>query len=410
MSLEKRDVLFDACNERIAKEVSLDQKLSLAIEFMKEALSNGRKARFRDFWRMKKVCLDLFKGDLHKTKRNAYWQEYTVLLSQAHALQRILEEETAFQAEQIALAVDGLEQRLQEQESGTQEGCGLLDKLDPTGNLFKLQTQSMFYQTLREQALTYRKEILALEIRVSQKNKMLSRLSQVCDKIFPKRKELFVELTECLSQIVDQFLSSHFDLQNQKLITQMPYSKLKEQVKCFQAALRNLCIFNDVYQKVRSALGQSWAILVQQEKEGRKSFSAKKAEPPKAPHKSDKVTLAIEKLKLLREKAKDLQAEELSKQLVEIISFVGSLENWDSERIALEYNRQMVWQLILDKRVAEEKWEFQDAVDSQKGLKLLLEKMKSARAGCGLDIEYALKLDEWMEESRQMLFAVEGKF
>ena len=138
MKVESLDPHFDECREKINQTTSIDQRLTLAIEFMKEALSAGHKARFRDFWRMKKICLDLFKAELHRAKRTIYWTEYTTLLSQAHALQRIIEEQTGFQRQQISLAIDSLEEGKEGEIGLNSKEVDPFAKIDSTSQLFKL--------------------------------------------------------------------------------------------------------------------------------------------------------------------------------------------------------------------------------------------------------------------------------
>jgi hypothetical protein len=51
---------FEEISEGMKEISSPEEKITLAISFMKDAISSEGKPRFRDFWRMKKSCFELF--------------------------------------------------------------------------------------------------------------------------------------------------------------------------------------------------------------------------------------------------------------------------------------------------------------------------------------------------------------
>ena len=106
--------IFEEMVKEIEKAKGVDEKVALSLKFMKGALSDGKRAQFKDFWRLKKICLDLFKQDMHPTKRALLWNDYTKLLGEAHGLQKILEEQTNFHIDQLELAIEGLEKEIEE--------------------------------------------------------------------------------------------------------------------------------------------------------------------------------------------------------------------------------------------------------------------------------------------------------
>lgn len=271
---------FDHCAKQIEEAEDVDAKLTFAIQFMKDALANGNKPRFRDFWRMKKICLDLFKQEIHKTKRVAYWEEYTALLAEAHALQKIIEEQVVFQAEQIDLAIDGLDKEYEKGVVVHHDIPACMESIDQGNQLFTLHESLAFFNRLREQALSYRKEVLSLEIRVSQKNKLLAKLTKVSDKIFPERKRCFQELTRKFLGGVESFVTSNFDKTAKTVREGASYFELKGQIKSFQATLKILMISNDAYGKIRKSLSECWDMLTKAEAKHREDSKKRKEVAP----------------------------------------------------------------------------------------------------------------------------------
>ncbi len=272
---------FAQCLEDVEKVSSVEKQLSISIEFMKNALSQGQKARFRDFWRMKKVCLELFKKDMPKSRRLAFWEEYTELLTEAHALQHILEEQVDFQSEQITLAIEGLEKDLAKgPQKVSNETMQCLKNLERGNELIELQNLSLFYHRLRELSLSYRKEILALEIRISQKNKLLAKLTCISDKIFPERKRLFSELTKIFSEVVSKFINSHFVMEEGRVLQEESVFSLRAKIKSFQSALKLLSISNEAYGKARKTFSECWEILKKSESEEKLLLQKRKQDAP----------------------------------------------------------------------------------------------------------------------------------
>lgn len=280
MEISKQTLPYDHTVKQIEEAADVDVKLTLAIQFMKDALSNGKRPRFRDFWRMKKVCLDLFKTEIHKTKRVAYWEEYTALLAEAHALQKIIEEQVEFQAEQIDLAIDGLDK---EYEKGSFPSLTLpscLELIVEGKELYILHQTLSFLNRLREQALSFRKEVLSLEIRVSQKNKLLAKLTKVSDKIFPERKKCFQEITRIFLLSVDNFVSQHFDKENKIVREGENYFNLRSYIKAYQATLKILMISNDAYGKIRKSLSNCWDMVTTAESKHRENSKNRREKAP----------------------------------------------------------------------------------------------------------------------------------
>jgi len=269
----KEDSAFTTAQEKLENSTDIDAQLYIAIEFMKTALSEGEKACFHDFWRMKKICLDLFKKEMHPTKRSLYWEEYTKILSQAHSLQKILEEQTDFQVEQISLAITALENELNEKEKWK-----AIINIEPLKDsvldrqFLKIRKELAVLGIAKEKLLSLRKEILRQDIRIGQKNKLLVKISQSGDLIFPNIKKLTKQLSLEFLQCIDQFVSDNFSLSGSKIISkELPFA-LKQQIKSFQDILKILPVSNDIYRKIRSILSQCWDLISCHEKQKREAF------------------------------------------------------------------------------------------------------------------------------------------
>ena len=479
---EVLDSYFGECQEKIIKCTAIDEKLTLAIGFMKEALSDGAKARFRDFWRMKKVCLELFKSEIHKAKRVAYWEEYTTLLTEAHGLQRILEEQTSFQSEQITLAIEGLEKECNSKfvQSISKE-LKELEKIEGGKELIVLDVQSDYYQKLKEQALSFRKEILALEIRISQKNKLLSRLSKVSDMIFPMRKKILNQVTHLFSQSIDRFVHKHFNLDEKSLIGDEASYKIREEIKLFQAALRGLTLTNDAYQRIRQTLGKCWDILSKCEKERKDQFQQRKNQAPseiedelealnklqsyaqfeksaanlvesarnkevskeaifllkkelskrkgelesklkaekefietevirKAQEKEQSLVSAFDSLDTLKTKAKRMKLENIEEKLGQITSLNILNSLCGRKTVVFNYKKQIVEQILIEKREKQGVCVQELYIGLHNELKESITLLRKAKTECSLDIEFAFELNEYLEEGKLALEAIEEKF
>src|SRR5687768_8443685 len=87
----------------LEKEESIEKKIQLTLEIMKDALSHCPSPRFRDFWEARKICLPFFKEKISSNLRAEFWKEYTDLSVEARRIKEFLDEQSAFACEQIEL-------------------------------------------------------------------------------------------------------------------------------------------------------------------------------------------------------------------------------------------------------------------------------------------------------------------
>lgn len=351
---------------------TIDEKLRGALDVMRAALSEGEKARFRDFWQMKKSCLELFKEEMHPTKRGLFWNEYTALLKEAHELQNILDEQMNFQVEQISLAIDSLEKEILERserilETVVEEGCERLLK-EP---LLLMRKQIAFYSMCQEKILSLRKEVLELEMRISQKNKMLARLSQLGDIVFPEKKTLVPEFSKALLQEIEQ---------------RSPLRK--DRIKQYQGLLKTIPLTNEIYRKLRQQLSEAWDSSNAEELQKRESITRVQREEREN---SEKLVKAIASLEELAHRASQMKLESLQE---EFHSQQFDTEGLTKRDLITVTHCSLMIRGLLNEDVRDE-------------TERLIELMRREMNHCGLDIAFAMKLKELIRESRERIELME---
>lgn len=247
---------FEEISEGMKEISSPEEKISAAISFMKEAISSEGKPRFRDFWRMKKSCFELFPLETNPIKRNFFWKEYSELLKEAHRLQEIFKEEIEFHADQIKLAITGLESEILDSEKVKSIS---LPNFEKALDLKELEQKARFLESLKGKIIALREEVLGLEIRIHLKNELLELLKKIGDHVFPEYKKTVHDLTKAFQEKVDQFFV-RFSKEKQK-------SELKRDIRLFQALLKEIHISHEAYKKFREKFSDAWKFIEEDEKE-----------------------------------------------------------------------------------------------------------------------------------------------
>jgi hypothetical protein len=238
--------------EEVAFEIgnlaSSEEKLMHAIEFMRGAISSEGNPRFRDFWRMKKVCFELFASEANPIKRASFWKEYAELLKEAHRLQEIFKEEIEFHTEQIKLAITGLENEVLNSDKAS---AIQIPQFDQVMDLKKLEQKARFFEGLKEKVIRLREEVLGLEIRIHQKNELLEMLKKVGDAVFPEYKKTIGELTALFVSKADELIESHrFG---------------KKEIRQYQALLKEIHISHEAYRNLREKFSHAWKLTEEPE-------------------------------------------------------------------------------------------------------------------------------------------------
>jgi len=264
---------FDQLMAQIQKEVSPENKISHSLLFMESSLSHGNSLSFKYFWEVRKGCLEFFKSqDLPFAVRSHLWDKYIELTKEAHRLKTVFDEQSAFAAEQIDLAIGALEKEI-DSLSNT-----LKNAADPdlgTSSIFvkgelprylNWQKELNFLNAFATRVNALRKELIKTEMRIRFKNKFFQRLSQAGDRIFPRRKELIKEVSQVFSRDIEQIIETHF---KEGAFTH-PFYVLRDEVKALQTLAKSLTLNTQAFNLTRKSLSECWDRIKKFEKEKKK--------------------------------------------------------------------------------------------------------------------------------------------
>lgn len=308
--------LFKAFHEAFEAEKEIELKIALAIEFMRKVLSQPNGVSLKDFWDAKKLCGPLFKEQMNPIKRNHLWTEYTELADEARRLKEIIDEQAAFSIEQIELAIEGLEKEMETYDALLAQ----VPPLDfPRGFNLKqeqdyspVQRELQLLKTLISRLDALRKEILATDMRISHKNRILKRLSKLGDVVFPKRKELIKKLSDAFTLDVEAFVKERFSSEGES--SSAPYYVIRTEIKNFQGLAKLLTLNTQAFSKTRKLLSECWDKIREQEKEYKKEMGERSEEQKK-------------------------NFEEISEKVTAFLAFCEKEENLQRHKIQDEANR-----------------------------------------------------------------------
>ena len=285
-SFKKESGPLTTFRESFEKEKQPEEKIQLAIQFMKNVLSRSEGVSLKDFWDAKKLCGPVFKEQMNPIKRNHLWSEYAELAQEARRLKEIMDEQAAFSIEQIELAIEALEADMGRYEELIAQLPNLNFSNSAKGLLSKhelydgIQRELNLLKTLISRLDSLRKEVIGTDMRISQKNRILKRLSKLGDTVFPKRKELIKQMSEQFIQDVEAFVQKRFpkeETQSEQR-SPVPYYAIREEIKSFQGLAKLLTLNTHAFTKTRKMLSECWDIIKEKDKERKKEFGEKSKE------------------------------------------------------------------------------------------------------------------------------------
>lgn len=246
-----------------------DKQISVGIEYMKKAISQKGTPSFKAFWEIRKQCLPLFKESMNSIQRKHLWGQFVELSSEARRLKELLDEQTNFAVEQIDLAIESIEKDINAKEE-------LLSKTpnvdlpkhdqafkDSSFEYASSQKTLQFFNTLALRVNALRKELIQTDMRISQKNKLFKRLSQLGDIIFPIKKERIEQISEAFLKDVNKFVLRHFE---EGSSPKAPNYVLREEIKNLQLMAKVLTLHTAAFTKIREMLSQCWDRLKELDK------------------------------------------------------------------------------------------------------------------------------------------------
>lgn len=256
-----------------------EEKISLGLVFMRETISQEGSPRFREFWESRRLVLPLFRENVNAAIRPKLWGEYVELTVEARRLKEILEEQSAFAIEQIDLAIQAIEQDLVNFETILSSSNEAVFRDAPTSVQSKIQTYQTIQQelnllnTLASRLNGLRKEIIKTDMRIRFKTKFFKRLSELGDRIFPKRKALIEQVSAEFEGDVTNFVSKYFQ---EDQVVGAPYYALREEIKSFQWMAKVLTLSSAVFSRTRLQMSECWDKVKVLEKEHKKVLMEKK--------------------------------------------------------------------------------------------------------------------------------------
>jgi len=270
---------LDALKKTLEEAERVDEKIHITLLFMEKSLAQGGSPNFKNFWAARKLCIDFFKDkNLMPASRKSFVEQYSEISQEAIRLKEIFDEQSAFAAEQIEMAIKALEEEAQ----GMQAIIAASPEPKMEELAYCLQENSEDYRTIQKElnvlnayatrVNSLRKELMRTEIRIRQKNQFFQRLSKVGDEIFPRRKDLIKKISELFSEDVDQFVEDNFNSER----FPRPLYELRELIKMLQSFAKILTLNTQAFTKTRKKLSESWDKVKKVEKERKKERAKQK--------------------------------------------------------------------------------------------------------------------------------------
>lgn len=255
-----------------------EQKLQKVIEFMELTLAQKGTPHFKSFWEARNLCVDLFKQNIPSQVKQNLWNKYIDLSKEARRLREILDEQSAFAAEQIELAIHALENELADTASSSSEAelpeiplCRTIESKWPFYE--KCQKELNFLNAQASRITALRKELIRTNMRIRTKNKFFQRLSLAGDKVFPKRKELIKDISQQFLDDIEQFVAHNFSSE----INVDSLHDLREEIKALQYIAKILTLNTHAFTHTRLKLSECWDKVKTEEKERKKVRIQQKA-------------------------------------------------------------------------------------------------------------------------------------
>lgn len=250
-----------------------EEKVAYGLQFMRETISQEGSPRFREFWESRRLILPFFKENVNPAVRSKLWGEYVELTVEARKLKEILEEQSTFAMEQIDLAVQAIESDLNQFETLLKNIADIefpaVDVIDdPRADFYNtLQRELGLLNTLASRLNALRKEVVKTDMRIRFKTKFFKRLSELGDRIFPKRKTLIEQVSGEFDKDIEKFISAYFKGAE---VTGAPYYALREEIKALQEMAKRLTLSSATFNRTRLSLSECWDKIKTVEKESRR--------------------------------------------------------------------------------------------------------------------------------------------
>ncbi len=271
--------LLKEFSDQLSAFATPEEKIAHGLQFMRNSISQEGSPRFREFWEARRLILPFFKENLNPAIRSKLWGEYVELTVEARRLKEILEEQSAFAMEQIDLAIKSLEEETTNAAALIAQAGDIVfpaasQTIQQKANLYnQIQKELNLLNTLASRLNGLRKEVVKTDMRIRFKTKFFKRLSELGDRIFPKRKELIDAVSSEFEKDVEHFVSTHFKGEQ---AVGAPYYALREEIKALQGMAKLLTLSSGVFTRTRLKLSECWDKVKVLEKEHKKEVFERK--------------------------------------------------------------------------------------------------------------------------------------
>ncbi len=318
-------------NEEIQKIDSDENKIDFLFSVMKESIEDKKSPKLVKFWAAREILLNLFKNNFSNEYRRKTWDTYVNLSDDAKHLKTILTNKAEFEIEQIDIAVKSVENDFNNFDvlikkipviNFPEKSKLLNDKRD---FYISSQREISLLSKFAQRIMSLRKEVIKISIFLTSKSLLLKRLSDIADKVFPKRNKLIDEISLSFLKDVQSFIIRYFD-DNEKINS--PGFVVKEEIKNFQILAKSLSLSSEIFSKTRKLLSDKWDIIRSKEISWKKDLEIKKM---KEKEELDTINKVINEFKLSAND--DLSYEDIAKKEKEIINSISRSDiTYESKR------------------------------------------------------------------------------
>jgi len=325
---DKKDsgkIILEEFISQLENEKDADKKLEFAIDSMRKTLSFRGGPCFREFWDVRRLCLPLFGENVaDQSKYGESWQEFNRLTREAHSLKEIVDEQSAFAAEQIELAIKGLEEeirKLDETIKSNEDGKSPFTSkvIERKHDFYRaVQCELSLLNACAGRINSLRKELIKTDMRIRLKNRLFQRLSVAGDSIFPRRKDMIKMISDQFIEDVEAFISQNFSDES----IQGSIYTLREEIKELQTIAKVLTLNTHAFTHTRMKLSKCWDIIKELEKERKKERVKQRALY------KDNVDAVEDKINAVVEAygAGELSREHADKEFGEILKFMRTVD------------------------------------------------------------------------------------
>lgn len=299
-----------------------EEKLQILITFMEAKISTSSHPQFKPFWEAREKCLELFKDVENPLVRSQLWAKYSELSKEARRLKELLDEESAFNVEQIDLAIKALEEEISNLNETLEQSHDVdLPRVEAIsrniGFYSDVQKELNFLNAYASRIHALRKELIKTEMRIKIKNKFFDRLSVLGDLLFPRRKELIDIISKQFEEDVNYFIEKY----NVSSANESPFA-LKDEIKGLQGIAKILTLSTHAFKESRLKLSEFWDNLKVREKEHKKERAELKEQ---FKQNCDELTARLDEIKA-RYEAKELNSSALDSELDQFVKTMRDVQ------------------------------------------------------------------------------------